>query len=217
MRWQIRNHQAARPDLAACAHHDRPQQRGACTQQHSVAYSRVANIVAGSRAAQGHVVQHGHIVAHDGSFANHDTCGVVKQDADTELRCWVDVDVEDLGGTAGQCQSQGPAPVAPQPVAHPVALYRLESLEVQHALHKLLAGGVPVLDSKHVCHCSVHNARVIIIRVLAQLHDLHCPQRRAIGHLVGQQEAQCLLKAVVAQHSAVEEGGQGGLRGRVLL
>ena len=44
-------------------------------EQHSVADHRVAHALAGSRAAQSNVVQHGHIVAHNGCLANHDACG----------------------------------------------------------------------------------------------------------------------------------------------
>lgn len=44
-------------------------------QQHSIADDRVAHALAGSGAAQSHVVQHGHIVAHNGCLANHDACG----------------------------------------------------------------------------------------------------------------------------------------------
>ncbi len=47
----------------------------ACAQQHAVPDHGVAHALAGAGAAQGDVVQHGHVVPHNRRLANHDACG----------------------------------------------------------------------------------------------------------------------------------------------
>ena len=182
-------HDRARGDLGVVTDSDVAQHLGPCAQQHALADLGMAVAAFGTGPAQGHGVQHRHLVADHRRLADDDARAVVEEQARPQLRRWMDVDLEQFGDAALEMEGQGLAALGPEPVRHPPGLQCLESLEIEERLQQRLDRRIALGHGLQIGLGGGDNGRVGGEGVAADLAHAHRSQF-AVAQLAPDLEAQ---------------------------
>ena len=151
MSGYVFQHDTAGAHLGTLPHPDIAQDFGACTDQHAVAYFRVAIAFVLASAAQGDRLQNGDIVADHGGLTNDQPGGVVEHDALAHARRRVDIHPECGGHPILEEQCQRFPPLLPQPVRHALGLESVKTLEIKKRNVQFVACRVPIQYGLQVC------------------------------------------------------------------
>ncbi len=149
MRHVLQHHGACR-DARAVADLDIAQHLGPCPNHHAVADFRVAVAVLFAGAAKGDRMQHRDVIAHHRRLTDHDGMGVVDHDAATDAGSGMDIDAEHFRDAHLHEIGHVAAALLPEPMADPVGLHRLITLEEQDRLDEAQAGRVTVEHGRDI-------------------------------------------------------------------
>jgi hypothetical protein len=164
-------------------------------------------------------VQHGHVVAHDCGFPDHDRMGMVYHHALTDPRTGVDIDAKDFGRSHLKEIGHVHAPLYPQMPCDAMGLHRLITLEEHQRLDQPVAGRIALQHGDGVGACDASQFGIGIMRLR---HDLANQPfgHLARGQLLPQPVAQRVLEATTIQNTGMNQSGQPGLirdHGRSLI
>src|SRR4051812_11672979 len=139
---------------------------GTGSDQDTVADLGMAILVLLAGPAQRDVVQDGDIVLDDRGLADYKTCGMVEEDAATDLRRRIDVGLEHRRRAALQIIGKILAALLVEPVRQAVGLNGMKTLEVEQGIDEAHRRRIAIIDGDEVGAKGVADIGIVTKRLV---------------------------------------------------